>query len=582
MGFGRFPFGVIPFGGAPLGPPTTIGTATTTTIALSGVASAIATAAAADVYRTAILAVPGSGPVLGVVCGFIAGADNVYAFRANAGGTAVDLYKASSTGWIQVPFYQIVSFTAGGGAVPADGAVLTQGAVTATIKRVMTRSGAWTGTAVGAFVITTPAGGNFAAGAATATGGVTCTLSGVQTQITMAPGGRFEMVKGNFTGRADTTRVYGADGANKGFEFDGDTLSPITTGLPSDIPVHVVAHKGYLIFSFGSSALYSGPGTPFRWTAIDGGGEIAVGDQINGMITLPGNQTTATLAIFQQSNTSFLYGNTAATWQLQTYNTGVGARKYSVRNLFDSFSFDDFGVTTLQTSLNFGNFSTSTVTRNILPFIVSERATLVDSVVNRTKGQYRIFFRDGYGLFMTFQNQSYIGSIPVLFPNPVSCSDNDKTGNGDEVSYFGSPNGFVYQFERGTSFDGAALYASFTAAWDPIKSPRILKRFRSASIEISGSGYAAVSFGYSLGYGSTLIGQTDPVTGATPFSAIPTWDFFTWDAFTWDGLILSPTEVDMDGTAENVQVTIQSSSNYMSAYQVNSIIYHYTTRRGLR
>ena len=49
-------------------------------------------------------------------------------------------------------------------------ATVTQGAVTAIVNRVMTQSGAWLGaTAVGQFVITNPAGGNFAAGAATLT-----------------------------------------------------------------------------------------------------------------------------------------------------------------------------------------------------------------------------------------------------------------------------------------------------------------------------------------------------------------------------------------------------------------------------
>jgi hypothetical protein len=123
------------------------------------------------------------------------------------GGQSLQIERA---GWVQVPFYNTVSFTNGGGPqtlapgsggqtivagqievvdgtltvenaagitvqgeldvsddqpLPMDGDTLTQGAVTATIQRVMWQSGSWTGgTAAGQFVVTNPSGGNFSAG----------------------------------------------------------------------------------------------------------------------------------------------------------------------------------------------------------------------------------------------------------------------------------------------------------------------------------------------------------------------------------------------------------------------------------
>ena len=118
---------------------TPIGTAITTTVIISSLVNAQYLALAADVYRALIGAVPGSGAMLGVVAMTFSNVDNVYAFRANAGGTAVDIYKASAGGWVNVPLYKIVSFTLGGTATPLEGQTLTQGGVTATIKRVMTQ-----------------------------------------------------------------------------------------------------------------------------------------------------------------------------------------------------------------------------------------------------------------------------------------------------------------------------------------------------------------------------------------------------------------------------------------------------------
>lgn len=609
--------------------PVAVGTAVMTTVMVSSLLDAQYLAAAADVYRALISAVPGSGAVLGVVGMIFNGIDNVYAFRANIGATAVNLYKSSAAGWVLVPFYNLVTFSGGGGfqtltpgmvaqtvaagtleviggtltvqndagitvlgeldissiqPQPQDGDTLTQGAVSATIQRVMWQSGSWGGSAAGQFVVTNPSGGNFVTGTATTTSGAVITLSGPQTAITLATGGHFEFVKANFSGQLITRRIYGCDGANKCFEFDGVTLAPIATGLSPDVPSHICFHKNFLFVSQASSISYCGAGTPFKWSSVDGGGEIATGDIVTCMLTLPGSQSTATLGVYLRSNTSFLYGSDPTTFNYVSFNTGLGALQRSAQNLFDTFVMDDLGVVSLKTTQNYGNFLPTTLTNNILPFIVQERNKLIASSVQRSKSQYRLFFSDGYGLWLTAVNQQFIGASVVLFTNPVFCVDEGENSQGAEVTYFGSSDGlgYVYQMDVGTSFDGAAISAYITTAWNPIGSPRVLKRFRAASVEMQGTSYAQISFGYQLGYGTSLIGQPTPISTATGFRATPTWDSFTWDNFTWDGQSLSPTDVDMTGTAENMQITISSATNYIAAFTLNSVIAHYSSRRGLR
>lgn len=610
--------------------PIAVGTATVQLTAISSLLDAQYMAAAADVYRALIGAVPGIGGILGVVGMTFSGVDNVYAFRANAANTAVAIYKASAAGWVAVPFYNTIPFISGGGSQtlapgtggqiilagqlevvtdtlivenaagitvqgeldvsstqvePQDGDILTQGAVTATIKRVMWQSGTWAaGSAAGQFVITNPTGGSFAAGVALTSSGAIIHLTAGITAISLAVGGHFEFIKCNFSGQSITRRIYGCDGVNKAFEFDGTTLAPIATGLSPDVPSHICFHNNYLIVSKDSSMVGSAPGMPFKWGAIDGAWEIATGDTVTDMITLPGDQTSPTLAVYQRSNTSILYGSDPTTFKYVSFNTGTGALPYSVQNLFDTFVMDDLGVISLKTTLNWGNFLPTTLTKNIYPFIQQEREKLIASAVQRSKSQYRLFFTDGYGLWLTSANQQFLGSSVVLFPNPVFVVDEGEDENGTEVTYFGSSDslGYVYQMDVGTSFDGADIQAFLTTAWNPVGSPRILKRWRAASVEMQGTGYAAIQFGYTLGYNSTLIGQPNSVNASSGFRLPAVWDSFVWDAFVWDGQTLSPTDVDMTGTAENVQVTISSSTNYITAYTINSIIHHYTPRRGLR
>jgi hypothetical protein len=562
--------------------PIGIGNAAALTVSIDAQTKAVYTAAAADGYRALIQQVPGAGPVLGVVSMAFLGVDQLYALRANLGGTAALLYRATAAGWILVPYYNLISFTAGGAAVPLDGDTLTQGGKTATIKRVMWQSGAWAGSAIGQFVVTNPVGGSFTAGAATTTSGATLTLSGVQAPITMAPGGRFEFEKCNFSGQLITRRIYGCDGVNPCFEFDGDTLAPISTGLSPDAPSHIRFHKNFLFIAQAASLIYCAAGNPFKWSALDGGGEIATGDTITGMITLPGSQTTATLGVYLRSNAAFLYGTDPTTFNFVTFSSSIGAVPYSVQNLFDTFFLDDLGVVTLKTTLNWGNFLPSTLTKNILPFIARERGNLVASSVCRSKSQYRLFFGDGYALYCTVLNQQYLGAAPVLFPDILTSVDTTKLVNDTEVTYAGSKSGYVFQLDIGTSFDGAAIYAYFVTAWDAVKSPRILKRFRAASIEVQGASYAQIQYGYQLGYNSDQIAQLPATSVTFNLGAVQHWDSFVWDAFTWDGSGLLPTDIDETGTAENIRVTISSGTNYIGAYTVNSIQHHFSMRRGMR
>ncbi len=564
-------------------PGVTIGTAIPITLQLTALLNAQYQVAAADIYRALIDAVPGSGPITGVVHMIFDGVDNVYAFRDNEAGSAVNIYKSSAAGWVNVPLFNVVSFTAAGAAEPMDGDTLTQGVASATIQRVMISSGTIAGsTAAGTFVITTP-NTSFVAGAATTSSGTTLTLSGPQTPIVLEPGGKFEFVKYNFAGQLVTRRIYGCDGVNKAFEFDGVTLAPITTGLDPDVPSHIAAHKAFLFLSQGSSIFYSAAGFPFKWNAIDGAGEIATGDNVNAMLSLPGAQSTATLGIWMRSSVGILYGTDPTTFNFTQYNIGLGGIAGSVQNLFDSFGFAEPGVVSLRTVLDFGNFRPAALTKNIQPFINQQRGKITCSTVNHTKGQYRVFFNDGYGLWLTTLNQTYLGAGIILFPNPVNVVDTDTSVTGDEVAYFGSNDelGYVYALDTGPNFDGEEIAAYFVGAWDYIKSPRFLKQYRCASIEMSGSAYAAISFSYNLSDNSTLVGQPTPSSYTSGFSPA-IWDSFTWDNFVWDGATTLPTYVNLTGTAYNIQPVVACGTNYIQPFNVSTVIYQYSMRRRVR
>lgn len=533
---------------------------------------------AADVYRALIAVVPGSGSILGVH----SYGGHVYAFRNNAGGTAAVMHVDSAAGWVPVTMYNEVAFTVGSGSTTiVEGGTLTKGGVTATIKRVVVRSGSLSaGTAAGQLIITNPAGGDFSAGAATVGAG-TLTLTAIQTAITFLPGGRFEFDNWNFGGAAGTRKMYGCDGVNRGFEFDGTTLVPIITGMATDTPLHVKAHKNHLFFSFSGSAQHSSIGNPYTWSVVTGAGELACGDTISGFLGLAGNQTGGSMGIYTRNRTLVLYGNSSADWQLVPYNEEAGALPYTIQFVTQGVVMDDRGITLMSTTQAYGNFENATASAKIKPLLNDLTDSASASTLVRQKNQYRLFFSGGAAVYMTFRDTKVLGITQVALPNPVLCISSLEGSSGQEEIYFGSSDGYVYQMDVGTSFDGAAITWTAELAFNHFGGPRQLKQFRKAVTEVTGGSYAEFFFTYSIGYGSTEY-DTSPTTSNSSNLAGANWDAGSWDALFWDGRTLSPSECDMTGTAENVSILYSGSSDEFEAFTLNSGIIHYTPRRQLR
>ena len=538
---------------------------------------AINKAAAANIYRADIQPVPGSGPIRGVAHM----ADITYAFRDNAGGTACVLHKSSPGGWVQVALGDKLAFTAMS-VLPAEGLVLTKGAVTATIKRVCITSGdLLAGTAAGYFVLSGRAGGSFSAGAATYTGG-SVTLTGAETAITLAPGGTYNTLLGRFGGGSDNQRIYGADAVNDAFEFDGTVYVPLPIDGVALKPHTLTIHSDHLFLMVGSSIIHSAIGNPYNQEVINGAGEIALKGAGTDLITLPGTQGTAAMGIFTADSTWVLYGTSSADWKMVAFNMGVGAKERSTQNLFDCFLFDERGMSNLKQSLNYGNFDAARLTYNINPLVQSLRGKKMCSGLGRENGQYRVFFDNGYGIYTTVTQSGVVGHGVVLYPDPVLCSFDGDTGEGQDFNVFGTADGYVMRNDVGTSFDGAKINAFLNTNVNTAKTPRLRKRFRRLIVEMHGASYVDARIGYSFDWATpnVLPHSFVPLTGE--FSPLEYWDQMVWDVFFWDGKSNDSISVPLDGTGENVQVLLAVDSDHTDEFTVPSVIFHYTPRRGSR
>lgn len=532
---------------------------------------------AADRYRADIAKPAGTYAIRGLA--LLAGV--LYAFVDNTGGTAGEIYKATTAGWVNVPLFSQISFTTGTAAI-SDGDTITQlvSGATALVKRVVLESGTWAaGTAAGRLIITTITGTFDATNLLQVAAATKATASSLATAITITKGGRYETIAYNFTGSTATRRIYGCDGVNHGFEFDGTTYVPIHTGMTADTPQYVSAFKYQLVFSYHGSSQNSGVGAPYQWTAVTGAGEIALGDDISGY-----SVEAETLLIMSRNTSNQLIGENSDTFALDPLDAEIGAIPRTIQSVGRTYCLDDRGIIQITRAQEFGNFNLGTVSGKVQKVIDSIRSVVVASSVYRAKDQYRLYGSAGTGLCMTIglgERGFEYSFTEFSYPVNVACSVSGEDSTGKDVVFFGSDAGMVYQVDKGSSFDGEDIEAYVWLPFNHSKSPEVLKSYRKATIEMTATGYAALRFGVEFSYGDTDIQphrtETKEIAGVGGY-----WDLADWDEFYYDTKVVSTPSISIAGDGTNISPIIYSKSDIDLGHKLDGVIIQYTPRRLVR
>jgi hypothetical protein len=541
----------------------------------TGYEDAVYMNAAADDYRADIAAPSGSGAIRGVA--LLRGV--LYCFRDNAGGTAGQIYKATSSGWSLITLYSSINFSAGNAYI-ADGTTVTQvtSGATGVVKRQVLETGSFgSSTATGKLILTSVTG-TFNATDVLQVGGVTkATASSLLTAITISPGGKYETTQYNFAGSQDTMRLYGCDGVNKAFEFDGDVYIPITTGMSPDTPSHIITHKKMLHLSFRASLQSSAIGFPFQWTAISGANEIGMGEDISGMLTQPGD----VMAIATRNSTNQLQGSSVASFVLASISPEIGAIPYSMQNLGVAYWLDDRGVIQITRSQNYGNFDNATVSRKVQKMIDAIRAVFVTSTVYRNRNQVRFYGSDGTGIIMAVVDgangqEHHFSSFK--YPINVTCAVSGEDANGRDVVFLGASNGKVYQADRGSSFDGEEIEAFVRTSFNHSKSPSFIKRYRKATLEASADNYSTIRIHPDFSYGEPGVSQ-HLIQNTEIQGSGGVYDVSFYESCYYDSRVVSSPEISIDGTGTNIGFVLYSKSDIDLGHILQGITTHFSPRR---
>lgn len=547
-----------------------VGTVTDNEPPLDGFAENEIAHAAADEYRADIARPAGSGAILGVAVLN----DVVYCWRGDAG--ALVTYKETATGWEVVPLYFQVSFTAGTSEY-ADGSTISQGGgtITATVKRAVLESGTWGVDAAGRLIID-PVAGTLAAGAAA--GGGACTLSGAPTQITQTSGGRVDSVVHNFTGSTDTKRLYCCDGVNPEWEFDGTTIVPLNTGMGAVRATSVAVLKNHLFYAYRGSLQYSGVGEPYKWSPVFGAGEIGTGDVITNQRPVSGTEVASALMVLCANSAFVLYGYDDDSWQLVKVSDEAGAQAFSAQEVGGILAFDRNDFRRFVPTDTFGNFGYESESRMIEPLV--RNATVLCSVLAKSKSQYRCFFSDGLFVTATPMKKGW-GWMACDYGRTITCAVGAEISGAYRI-FLGDADGWVLEADVGRSFDGDDVLAYMRMSSQNQKNPIALKQYR--NVEIVSVAESAFEYAVAAEFSdddaeSAAVTQEAINTFKKQYGAGLFYDFNSWDRAYYDANQTNRIRFDVQGNGRSITLLVSSEAANALPHTLKTTAILYTPRR---
>lgn len=391
----------------------------------------------------------------------------------------------------------------------------------------------------------------------------------------LKPNGRYEFRIANFKGSDGTIELIGVDGVNPAFRFDGSTFSQIKTTQPKDAPTHLECLPSQvLLLAFeGGTVLCSAVGEPEKFSPIDGGGFLMTADEITGLDI----QANSSCAIFCRNRNYILYGTSFGEFKLTPLSTSTGAIPWSIQTIGDSIYLDDRGLTRLNRVQSFGNFDMATISQKIQSRLLKYTTSVIASYVVKKKNQYRLCFNDGTGFIVTFNGAEVSGISSFDFNRRVTAACSYEGSDGEEVVFFGSDDGFIYQAERGESFDGEPFDSACRLAFYHYRSPEVKKRFKKLTLQVDTPWQSTLQLVPDFDYSSAEIPAHSPATVIAKGGG-GYWDNATWGEFRWSAASVFTTDMYIRGTARTFGLYVFSRSDREPPHTLTSMTVQYQLR----
>ena len=503
---------------------TIAGVAGTYTIATGGVSYSSGTKRATLTLTTSLASSPADKAVItftsgtGTIQGVAAWTGKVVAARNDS------LYRSTGSGWTKIsnPAYGTVLVNGAG----QTGSSLVVDGLTSTPKTGDTFSVAGI-----ELVYTVTADATVTSGGATlAINPALASSPADNAAITFLSASRDAATKYRFEKyRISTTeKICGVDSVNVPFIYDGTNFTELHAA-PNDVvgAEHVVWFKNQLFFAKGDKLTFTSPYTDNDFTPANGSGVISVGNAITGLIVF-----REQLIIFSQQKISRLVGNTLADFVLQPITLNIGCVDTdTIQEIGSDIMFlGPDGLRLLGATDRVGDFSIAVVSKPIQSEMTAftGASTSFSSVVIREKSQYRIFgfkgnitTQNAVGVLGTQMIGDQTGTISWAELRGIKAfvADSDYFGRVETV-IFSNTDGYVYEMEKGNSFDGGNIIATFSTPFVPMQDPRIRKAFYKLFLYTDPQGSVTTSVNLKLDFDDEGVIQPDTITLSNQTGAV--------------------------------------------------------------
>lgn len=526
--------------------------------------------------RSKISAVPGSGAILGV--DLYKGV--VYAARNAADGLTAAIYKSSAAGWVLVKDGLIPSGTWRFIVANFTGSAKTLSLFGCDGKNSPFFFDGTTYTKITGIYATNATS---ASSLAIATGSKTFVLAEADRNYTAGQvvtawysASAANFMTGTVTSWTSGTKTLVVDVTATG---GSGTLAAWNIGLSdfSDKPFDMIAHKDHLFLSYPFGQVQtSNIGDPLTYTTT--AALFGMGDEVTDMKPLKGN----VLAIYCRNSLYMLSGSSQIDWQMDKYSTVAGALKFTAAEVAGiGIHIDDSGVKSLQATQVFGNYESSTFSREVGDLIASITPYVIGAHGHKKHQQYRIYTSNGTVVVCTVTTpQATISPSDVSFSilkygRTLSCASTGELTDGSEVHFFGTSDGYVMREGVGTSFDGLAMDSVLRLTFSHFKSPSNKKRFRKLVLELSSPEEVTVFFKQLFDYADGFY-QSSGNQGALASGTGGAWDESTWDTFHWSQPLQTQSEVQIAGVGRNMSLLLWHSSATDAPFTLQGMLTHYS------
>lgn len=406
---------------------------------------------------------------------------------------------------------------------------------------------------------------------------------------TLAKGGSFKHIAYTFSyfpvANPNNKALFFVDGVSDCHAYDGISFTLINSSLPnSDLPsgaypVKVCAWKNRLILVYPDGHVFlSGVGDPLNFDGTNGAGEIFIGDDITDIIT----GTGGTLIFFTQNSTKILYDEStdAFAFRLDEFSSNSGAIENTAQQMLNTTVFsDDYGITTLEAVSSFGDFSAKSISNKVSKTYNANKNNIQCSYVDRENNRYIVFYTNTIGLseaiVLTFKDKYLKGVSLLSFPHTVYCITDGKDSNNNQIIFFGSTDGYVYQLDSGTSFNGISINTELRTSYYHYKSPRFWKYFTRVMFELESPSGVIFNVRETYDYASRLFPLSDYKEPAI-LGQGAAWGDGVWGSFTYGSVLVDRPSLNIQGYGTNMSLAVSTEEKYKEQHTVYNFITDFT------